>query len=137
MTQEDKIIRKVDIATETLTALITCDTKTEAAQKLGITRDALYKRIDQYKLQKYLDEIALDALEIIKKSTIKAAKNLDKKIDHTSPQVSLEASREILDRAGVTKPKEVNQTNVQVNNFGQVVDGLKKELNWNEEPEVS
>ena len=52
-----------------------------------------------------------------------AAQNLVDKVKHANPNISMEASKEILDRAGVTKPKEVNQTNVQVNNFIPLLGG--------------
>lgn len=133
----DKDLQNQRVITETLAALLAHDTKAEAARHLGITRQSLQTRVEKYNLQQYVDEIAEEARDVLKKTAIKAAKNLANKVDHANPNISMEASKEVLDRAGVTKPKEVSQTNVQVNNFGQVVDGLKKELNWNEEPEVS
>lgn len=138
MTRLDKSLKNVDLVAETLAALFAYDTKTDAARALEISPQALQDRIQRYDLQKYVDQVAEEAVEVLKKNTIKAALNLSKKIDHQNPQISMEASKEVLDRAGVTKPKELSQTNVQVNNFGQVVGNLKKSVGWeDEEQEIS
>lgn len=52
-----------------------------------------------------------------------AAQNLVDKVKHQNPNISMDASREILDRIGVSKPREQNQTNVQVNNFIPLLGG--------------
>ena len=113
----DKPLQKPRLVTETLAALLAYDTKAEAARSLNISRQAFQQRVENYQLQQYVDEIAEEARDVLKKSAIKAAKNLASKVEHTNPTISMEASKEVLDRAGVTRPKELNQTNVQVNSF--------------------
>ena len=64
---------------------------------------------------------------------------LDMVFDRMLEIIPREKRLDQLVRAGefLQGKRDTNQTNVQVNNFGQVVDGLKKDLNWDEEQEVS
>lgn len=112
-----------DVRLQTLAALLVAETKTQAAEMLGIHRKTLWERIEKFGLQNYLDEVQEDAVEVLRKGTVSAAQNLVKKVSHANPNISMEASREVLDRAGITKPKELNQTNVQVNNFIPLLGG--------------
>lgn len=112
-----------DVRLKTLAALLVAETKTQAAEMLGIHRKTLWERIEKFGLQDYLDEVQEDAIEVLRKGTVSAAQNLVKKVSHANPNISMEASREVLDRAGITKPKELNQTNVQVNNFIPLLGG--------------
>lgn len=112
-----------DVRLQTLAALLVAETKTQAAEMLGIHRKTLWERIEKFGLQNYLDEVQEDAVEVLRKGTVAAAQNLVKKVAHANPNISMEASKEVLDRAGVTKPKELNQTNVQVNNFIPLLGG--------------
>jgi hypothetical protein len=53
-------------------------------------------------------------------ATGKAARNIVAKIDHEDPNISMKASTETLDRAGITKPNE-KRTDATINNFGQLL----------------
>ena len=46
------------------------------------------------------------------------------KIDHEDANVSIKASTETLDRAGLTKPN-INQTATTINQFGNIVNDMK------------
>lgn len=100
--------------TKTLIALMTNSTRVKAYESLGISKEALYKRIRKYKLNDYLDEIPQEALSTLKQGSIAAAENFVSKIDSRNENVSMEASKEILDRVGVVKPSNTTN-NVQVN----------------------
>ena len=100
--------------TKTLIALMTNPTRVKAYESLGISKEALYKRIRKYQLNDYLDEIPQEALSTLKQGSIAAAENFVSKIDSRNENVSMEASKEILDRVGVVKPSNTTN-NVQVN----------------------
>lgn len=110
----DKSLRTdADIISETLVALYTSDTLTKAAEKLNLTRQAVYDRIEKYGLKKHIDRMAQEALDILRMSSVKAAENFANKIEHRDADVSMQASKEILDRVGIT-PKQDNRTTVNV-----------------------
>lgn len=109
-----KVDRSLQKANETLTAILTTNTYTDAAAKLQISRQGLYDRIDKYNLQEQLDKIPQEALNRLRVSSTKAAENFVSKIDSRNENVSMEASKEILDRVGVVKPSNTTN-NVQVN----------------------
>lgn len=98
---------------ETLIALLTSDTRTEAAEKLGIARDTLYRRIREYNLDEHIAQIPRDALSVLHQGSVKAAENYIKKIDHRDAKISLEASNQVLDRIGLGT--KTQQTNIQNN----------------------
>lgn len=99
---------------ETLTAIITSSTITEAAKKLGISRRSLYERIDRYELRPQIELVRQQAQDNLVIASLKASDNLVTKIDHHNPSISMDASKEILDRVGVVKPSNTTN-NVQVN----------------------
>lgn len=106
------------VASETLLALLTTNTKTEACKKLNIGRTALYARIDKYGLNTFLDTLPSHALGVLQQGGIEAAENFVNKLKSYNESISMDASREILDRIGVTKKSDNlpvgNQTNIQV-----------------------
>lgn len=99
--------------TDTLLALLTSSTRTEAAEVLGIDRKTLYLRIEKYGLNEHLDRIPEMALQSLKMGSVKAAENYIKKIDHRDAKISLEASNQVLDRIGLGA--KTQQTNIQNN----------------------
>ncbi len=110
-TQEKPLDRR---GTETLVALLSTNTKTEAAERLKIDFSTLHRRIIKYKLNTYLDKLPEQALESLKLGGVEAAVNFRNKIKSRNEAISMDASREILDRIGVTN-KQVPQTNIQNN----------------------
>ena len=113
-------IKQSKIETETLIAIATSDTLTEASVKLGIQRNTLYDRIAKYGLAEQLANIQEVAKAELLTATGKAARNIVAKIDHEDPNISMKASTETLDRAGITKPNE-KRTDATINNFGQLL----------------
>lgn len=112
-------VRKAKVETETLMALATSDTVTEAAQTLGVSRETVYKRIRQYGLTEKLKDIQHTAQVELVVGAGKAARNLISKIDHEDPNISVKASTETLDRIGLTKPdKGSGGVNI---NFNQIL----------------
>lgn len=115
--KQAKAITKHDImAQETLLALVSTHTRTEAAEQLGISRNALYDRIDRYKLDDQLIKIPQEALSRLQIGSIKAANDLVSKVGHADPTISLAADKEVLDRVGVTKPANNTDININFNN---------------------
>lgn len=102
-----KFTKANKIADETFIALMECKTLTEAAKRLSISRTQLYNRIEEHGLQKRIDEVSKQALDVLKMGAVAAAENMVKKIKHKSAGISLEASRDVLDRVGVkVEPEE-------------------------------
>ena len=115
-----------EVGKETLLALLTSDTKTKAAEKLDIDRKTLYLRMEKYGLRAYLSQLQQEALDTLRMGSIKAAENMVNKIDDRDAKISMEASKDVLDRAGVGVSKQ-NGTNVQVN-FNQFIQKEKDEF---------
>lgn len=121
----DKELQPLDkVGTETLIALLSSETRTEAAEKLGIARKNLYERIAKYQLDKHLEVIPQQALGVLRQGSLKAAENYIKKIDHRDARVSLEASNQVLDRIGLGV--KTQQTNVQINVSKSVDNDIEK-----------
>lgn len=100
------------IGTETLLALLSSRTKSEAAEKLSIARSALYQRIIKYGLEKHLEAIPKQALQTLQMGSDRAAETLVHALDDRINK--MEAAKEILDRVGVTNkaPTVLQQFNV-------------------------
>lgn len=97
--------------TETLLALLSSKTKTEAAEKLKIDRTTLYQRIDRYGLAKHLEAIPKRALQTLQMGSELAAETM---INKLSGHQGLEAAKEILDRVGLTGDKQQNLTQINI-----------------------
>lgn len=109
------------VGTETLLALLTCHTKTEASEQLGIDRKTLYLRMEKYGLREYINRLPEQAMESLKMGSIKAVENYVRKIDHRDASISLEASNQILDRVGLgAKQQSGSPVNVNILNQLQV-----------------
>ena len=115
MAKKPVVAAKVE--TETLLALATSDTVTEAAQRLGINRTTLYERIAKYGLTEKLKDIQNVAKMELLAGAGKAARNLVNKVDHQDPNISLKSSTEILDRVGATKDNSGNTVNINFNHI--------------------
>ena len=99
---------------ETILALSTSPTQGKAAEKLGISRRALINRINKWELREYIAQMTDRAISSLQLGSIKAAENFVNKIDSRNENISMEASKEILDRVGIVKPSNTTN-NVQVN----------------------
>lgn len=92
---------------ETAFALLNYQTRDQQAQSLGISRQALYKRLANYpEIQEIVESSSELALNILRVASVKASDNLVRLIDHGNPNISLKASTEILDRVGLSVIKE-------------------------------
>lgn len=97
-----------------------------ADKRCPYTENGLYydvKRKVRPYFDEYIDGVKENAASILVTGAPVAAQNLVDKVKHQNPNISMDASREILDRIGVSRPKELNQTNVQVNNFIPLLGG--------------
>ena len=106
---------------ETMKALISSTSITEAAGKLNISREALYKRIERFKLRPQLELIKQQTADNLLLSGIEASNTLVSKLKSRNENIQMEASKEILDRIGVTKKSD--QTVIgQQNNYQVVIE---------------
>lgn len=105
-------------ATATLIALWEHDNIPQAAAALGISRAALYERIKSYNLDEKLAEMHEAGRLVLQQGTRKAAENVVSKIDSDDEKISLQASTEVLDRTGLTKPDKGGGTTVIFNTNG-------------------
>lgn len=105
-------------ATATLIALWEHDTIPQAAEALGITRQQVYDRIKAYGLNEKLAEMHEAGRLTLQQGTRKAAENVIDKIDSKDEKISLQASTEVLDRTGLTKPDKGGGTTVIFNTNG-------------------
>lgn len=106
-------------AVQTLLALLSTSTKSEAAEKLGIARDTLYRRIEKYGINEQIAKIPEEAMSVLQQGSLEAAENFVKKVRSRNENISMEASKEILDRVGITKKDSndgtFNAENMQIN----------------------
>lgn len=116
----NKIEQLDKTASETLLALLSSKTQTEAAERLQIERSTLWYRVKKYKLDDIIAQIPREALMRLQLASTSAAEKLVQKLDDRKE--GLQAAIEILDRTGVTARKD-DSPQVQVNTFI----GVKKE----------
>jgi hypothetical protein len=110
----NKIKRMSKIATQTMVAIQTSKTITEASLKLGITRSALYERIKRYDLMSMIDDIRKEAETDLIVSTPAVAQDLiDVALGNKKANsVELQAKQDVLDRAGITKKDNSGNINI-------------------------
>jgi len=110
----NKIKRMSKIATQTMVAIQTSKTITEASLKLGITRSALYERIKRYDLMSMIDSIRKEAETDLIVSTPAVAQDLiDVALGNKKANsVELQAKQDVLDRAGITKKDNSGNINI-------------------------
>ena len=99
------------LAAETLIAVTTSEDIDEAAEKLGISRQQVYKRIAKYELKEKIIALKEDALLELSTTSIKAARRIGTLIDSQDEKVALAASNSNLDRIGLTK-SDSNTNNI-------------------------
>lgn len=98
------------IGTETLLAMISSKTNQEAAEKLGISYQALWARNVKYDIDKIVAQIPKQALLRLQIGSNRAADKLVEKLDDR--REGLQAATEILDRVGLTGDKG-NTVNIE------------------------
>lgn len=99
--KQSKHKRKIE---DTVTALLSFSNRSEQAEALGISRQALYKRIVNYpEINEYITTLTKIADSVLQIASIKASENLIELLGSSDERVSIEASKEILDRVGITK----------------------------------
>lgn len=116
----DKNIQKTGLNNneiqETSIALLTFDTKEEQAKSLGISRQALYKRLVNYpQIEEFANKLSQIAENNLLIASIKASEKLIKLIDSPIQKISLQASIQVLDRVGITKENSVPTVNRNTN----------------------
>lgn len=81
----------------------------EASIALDMDRSNIYRELRKPHVKRYMYEQLIDTLTL---GSVRAANQLTKLIDHKSGYISLEASKEVLNRAGITtvQRKEVSVT---------------------------
>ncbi len=130
--KDSKVVQLDQTGTETLVALLSSKTKTEAADKLQVHRNTVNERIERYGLDKIIMQIPQRALQTLQMGSDHAAETLVRALE--SRPERLEAAKQILDRVGLSAPKE--QTNIQVNNIVPILGGrTKDELSSNNSDE--
>lgn len=118
-TIEQKISKLNKEGAETLEALLTNKTLTATAQELDVSRNAVYGRITKYGLEELISGLKTQAIMALTISGVDAAENLTAKLNSKHDTVSLDASREILDRLGVVKPQKEGGFSLTFNNIAQ------------------
>ena len=124
--EQKEEIKLDEVGTKTLLALLSTRTRTEAADVLGIGRTTLYNRIEQYQLEKYMALVPQQALSVLQQSSVDAAENFVNKLKSRNETVSMEASKEILDRVGIKAQQNPVGPNIQVNIHNAVRDDVEE-----------
>jgi len=116
---EGRSDKQIMMIRQTVTALLNSGTKKEASQIIGISENALYARIRNYPeiekaLEYFVESVKNDARRKLGAESYNSANKIVELRDSArSESVQLQASTEILDRAGIVKPETSN--NIQVN----------------------
>ena len=106
--------RKSRKAIQTVVAIQSNKTLTDASKQLGITRAALYDRIKRYGLNEIINDMKDQAQSTIDIASPLIAEQLvdlatsNKRADKTKVQIS----QDLLDRAGVTRKEPSSQVNI-------------------------
>lgn len=97
------------LAGETLIAVLTSHNMTEAAEKLGITRQMVHERINRYDLKEKIANLKHEAMLELQMGANKAVYTLVKSLDSQNEAVAKGAADSILDRVGLTKTDNMEQ----------------------------
>jgi hypothetical protein len=97
---------------ETVIALLTTKTLSDAARKLGVSRNTVYERKEKWDIDGLISEMPMQALQALKGSSLKAAMNMIEDLDSYRPKIRQDASKYILDKA---IPQPSSQVNIQNN----------------------
>lgn len=109
----DKLDKK---GVETLMALLQEKTVTDAAKVLQIDRTAIYYRISKYGLDKIIAQIPKQAILRLQLASVRAADTMVELLEAKDDKIKLEASKETLNRVGISGgPDVVIQSPVQIN----------------------
>lgn len=119
--QLNEIDQMDKVGAETLLALLSTKTNTEAAERLGIERSTLWYRIQKYKLDEMIEKVPKEALMRLQLSSTRAAEKLIEKLDDRKD--GLQAATEILDRVGLVGNKG-SGVNIQGEKVIAILGGL-------------
>lgn len=113
MTEVDKTLQKSQLTDEdiqkTVVALMSYSTRTDQADALEISRQALYKRLLNHpEIESYVDKFCRASQQIMCLTSVKAVTKLVDLVEHGNPKISLKASCEVLDRVGIHKGKDID-----------------------------
>lgn len=102
----------------TIEALVATSTKKDAARMLKCTETNLFKRLSQYPeimegVSRFVESVRSDARRKLQLTSPVAVDKMVNLLEANSENVQLEASKQILDRSGISAPS--NDTNIQVN----------------------
>lgn len=112
----DRTLQKEHVMiTKTLTAIMTSSTMNEAAEKLKISRTAVYGRIDKYELRASIDALAQLAMDQLKMSSVKASETLAKALDDPDIGIKIDVAKDILNRVGAKVDNKAPAVALQVN----------------------
>lgn len=108
-------------AAETALAILELSDLDLVAERLNISLDALDYRIEKWGLDWCFTEKVKNAKRVLQINATKAAKRKVSMIDDRDKRLANDVSGDILDRVGVARAKETNQTNIQVNNINPLL----------------
>ncbi len=114
-TPQKSVVKKTKMISETIIAVLTHSTLTEAAKTLKIDRTTLYDRINNYELQPIIDSLPQQAVDQLKISSVKASEVLAEALNSYDQKLKVAVAQDILDR--VTKKDSSPAVAVQVNNI--------------------
>ncbi len=89
---------------ETVIALLTTRTISDAARKLGVNRTTIYDRKEKWNLDELIAEIPMQALQALQGSSLKAAMNMIEDLDSYRPKIRQDAGKYILDKSIPQQP---------------------------------
>ncbi len=121
-TKEPNLTERQLKTAETINALVTTRSQVEAAELLGVNISTIKRRLSEWGIRETIAEMTSAAEEKLILNSEKAAHSLVSKIDSEDEGVSMKASTEVLDRAGVTKKQSGATVNV---NFNKFIEGEK------------
>lgn len=111
--RQSKVKQQALIAAETINTILAVKNMGKAAQLLGISRQTLWERVKRYNIDELLKNVTLQAEQELKLHAPDAVETLANLMyGARSEFAKLEASKDILDRAGVTKKQPQTQINI-------------------------
>lgn len=113
-------VKQSKVISETLIAILTHSTLTEASEHLKISRTTLWNRIEKYELRPIIDSIPEQAIDQLKLSSVKASEVLAKALDSYNENTKIDVAKDILNR--VTKKESASAVAVQINNLVRSVE---------------
>lgn len=120
--KNNKLPKVSSVEAETTIAILTTNTYQQAAEKLGISDVALFKRRRKFNIDEKIEELPIKALERLKIGSLKAAEELVRQVDSAEIRDRNKAANDVL---GYVVPKQGNNIAVQVN-FNKIAEHQKE-----------